>query len=44
MVAELKLDVLDLAGDLQLLDQLCVVNGMWRNGVLLRSRPTIGGP
>jgi hypothetical protein len=35
MVAELKLDVLDLAGDLELLDQICVINGMWRNGVLL---------
>jgi hypothetical protein len=26
VVAELKLDVLDLAGDLQLLDQICVIN------------------
>ena len=44
VVAELELDVLDLAGHLELLDQRCLFGCLWRNGVLLRCGRPLGGP
>jgi hypothetical protein len=44
VVAELELDVLDLASDLDLLSQCSFFDWLYRNGVLLWLRPTVGGP
>jgi hypothetical protein len=45
VVPELELDVLDLAGDLELVGQRSFFSCLCRNGVLLRSRPARGtGP
>jgi hypothetical protein len=42
VIAELELDVLDLAGDLELVGQRSFFSCLCRNGVLLRSRPACG--
>jgi hypothetical protein len=42
VVAELELDVLDLASDLELLVQCCVFDWLSRNGVLLGCDRPVG--
>jgi hypothetical protein len=44
VVAELELDVLDLARYFELVYQRCVFGCLWRNGVLLRFGRPFGGP
>jgi hypothetical protein len=43
MISQLELDVLDLAGRLELLDQRCLLNCL-RNDVLLRCGLPVGWP
>jgi len=44
VVAELELDVLDLARYFELVYQRCLFGCLWRNGVLLRFGQPFGGP